>query len=624
MNLPFWLLTNIGLLISSSFVLVLFGERLPRRGDWIAFTALSSVLISIGMYWAGYLGSPDELSGAVGWVFRAEDARALRLGISADVLALLFTFTSALTGLLLLVLVQPKLLEFHPFPFALASVTLTLAGAAVSFLSTTPWLFAVGASLSLVGGAFSYRWHLAKKSGGGDAERFLRERLWSLLLIVVGSAAWASQGIEIRSDLGGDRFASSLGVFALGAIHLGVLIQCQALPFIGIHLESLESSPSLRLFTTQLLPSWSALVFLFRFHESFGPVGLHPLAGWVGVVLAGLSAAAGLMQREWRSAIPILGSTISLLAFAVLNLVGPGAAFCVLMGCGLGLLGLSLTAEMTEGAIQRPPVILQVPVFIAGAAISGVIGAASVSGFASWAQAYMASPWEFASVLLVIGALSIQTWRLAWVIIGKQGVPSLSWWKFSLLALFPMGGMSLLWTGVPIQGFESLFSGLSPLALPAFEAEAGSQSLAILQGLVIFGVVAGAWATASKGDRIQYAWQRFPRLSAFVAGGFGFDAMFGFLVLGLVRAGRWIDRGSHQALWGEWLPRAFSSTIWFVARPAFSADRRLRKVIDQTASESADFPGRLAQLIQNGDVQWYLFFAISCTFGLLVHFLLQL
>jgi hypothetical protein len=34
-----------------------------------------------------------------------------------------------------------------------------------------------------------------------------------------------------------------------------------------------------------------------------------------------------------------------------------------------------------------------------------------------------------------------------------------------------------------------------------------------------------------------------------------------------------------------------------------------------------EIPGKLLQLVQNGDVQWYLFFAMSCALAILIHFL---
>jgi hypothetical protein len=581
-------------------------------------------LISIGLYWGGYVGSPEEAGAAIGWIFRTEDSGALRLGLSADSLALGLTFLSALMGMAVMALILPKSSELHPARFVLGSLVLTVTGSSVCFLATTPWLFAFGVSLSVIGGAFSFRWHLQKGSSGAEAERFLRERLFSLLLLVVGVAAWSSQGIEVRAGSEG-AFSSSLGLLAIAAVYLGVIIQCQALPFIGIHMRGLESSPSLRLFTTQLLPAWSAFALLIRFHKEFLGLGVHAVAGWIGVALAVLSAATGLMQREWRSAVPILASTVSLLSFAALNFVGPGAAFCLLIGGGLGLLGLSLTAEMTEGSAQNPPAALRVPGFLSGAAVSGGIGMASATGFAAWARASIEIPIEFGLVLLAFGALSIQTWRTTWLIIRSQGMPTLPWWKLTLLVLIPFGAMSLVWTGVPIQGItESTGLSLLPMEHPATDGDAGIQSIAILQGILAFGLLIGAWATPLKGDRIQALWQRFPRFVGFVAGGFGFDAAFLGLLKGLIRAGVAVDLTTHQKLWGRWLPHALASSIRTVARPSVATDQKIRHGIDRTASAAADFPGRLAQLIQSGDVQWYLFFAIGCTLALLVHFLVKL
>ena len=154
--------------------------------------------------------------------------------------------------------------------------------------------------------------------------------------------------------------------------------------------------------------------------------------------------------------------------------------------------------------------------------------------------------------------------------------------------------------------------------------DTSTQALAILQALVAAGVLVGAWSTPLKGDRVLAFWHGFPRFSGFVAGGFGFDAAFSALLRGLLRVGKGVDAGTHQKLWGSWLPSAFAGTVRILARPSFRADVRIRRAIERGAAGSADFPGKLAQLVQGGDVQWYLFFAIGCASAILIHFWVKL
>jgi hypothetical protein len=69
------------------------------------------------------------------------------------------------------------------------------------------------------------------------------------------------------------------------------------------------------------------------------------------------------------------------------------------------------------------------------------------------------------------------------------------------------------------------------------------------------------------------------------------------------------------------MPNLLSFGVKNVSEVTRAIDLKLTESLDVSVKKLVDVPAKLLQLIQTGDLRWYLFFALSSGFALLAHFL---
>ncbi len=635
-NLPLWLISILGLLVLSGVLVIAMGSRLPRQGDWLVLTALSAVVIAIILHWSGYLGDGPLESELVGWVFRQGDDRSLRFGMAADHLGLLFVFLSALLGGAALFPLLRITTKSHAPQFVLGSIALSTVGSAVCWTATTPWLYSFGVTFLIVGGAFAFRRLPEKKNDGKDVERFLRERLLGFLFLLLGVGAWSSLGIDLRPDTGAS-WAGSLSTVALILLLFGVLFQFQAIPLLKSHLLAGETSGTLRLLATQIFPGWASFALLLRFQKDFEVLGVLGIASWISLGLALLTAFAGLLQREARNGVPMLQAVVFLIAFSALIQIGPGAAIAILLSATFGVLGISYVGELNpeEEERQRSPASAyslanRIPVFSAGLAVTGGLGLLSSAGFSLWVNALFGDPWALAGGLFVLSVFSAQAWRVVWLVLRSQPPRPHHWTTLLFPYVLSIGTIGVIWQGFPVVAlledanarlFQSIIEGPLGFKISGLDNDQGFSITAILQGVLVSSFLFASWLSAPTVDRLTGLWDRFPVTTRFIGEGYGLDKLAERLLTSVLRLGVTLSKVFDLKIWESWIPRLGEAAIANVSGPAGRADQRLRAWIDRSSARTVAFPGKLVQLLQSGDVQWYLFFAIGSALALLLHFM---
>jgi hypothetical protein len=112
-----------------------------------------------------------------------------------------------------------------------------------------------------------------------------------------------------------------------------------------------------------------------------------------------------------------------------------------------------------------------------------------------------------------------------------------------------------------------------------------------------------------------------PRFSAFVTSGYGVDVALSRLRAGLAWIGGASARIFDQGMWESKVPELLGRGLRRGAAAFAAADLSLSRGIGTLIRGSVDLPSRALQLIQSGDVQWYLFFAVGSGVAILAHFL---
>ena len=111
------------------------------------------------------------------------------------------------------------------------------------------------------------------------------------------------------------------------------------------------------------------------------------------------------------------------------------------------------------------------------------------------------------------------------------------------------------------------------------------------------------------------------RFFRFVASGYFIDEAGAKVVVGLDRVGGWLRDYVDGRLWNRWIPELLGNTLQRAGTWASVADEWIARSSRDAVVRITDAPTRLLQVIQNGNVQWYLIFALGSGFAILVHFL---
>src|SRR5690606_33852073 len=103
--------------------------------------------------------------------------------------------------------------------------------------------------------------------------------------------------------------------------------------------------------------------------------------------------------------------------------------------------------------------------------------------------------------------------------------------------------------------------------------------------------------------------------------GYGADRASAAVLALLGKSGASIQRWIDVKIWQEGIPGALYWMLSRVTRAFAWFDGRLIRAVDAGVRRSTEGPAKLLQLIQSGELQWYLFFAIGSGFAVLLHFL---
>jgi hypothetical protein len=95
----------------------------------------------------------------------------------------------------------------------------------------------------------------------------------------------------------------------------------------------------------------------------------------------------------------------------------------------------------------------------------------------------------------------------------------------------------------------------------------------------------------------------------------------GGIVVGLTSAGNFLERWLTENLSTGWIPKAITAALRYPSRLIDSVDQKAYAGEESLLRQWVDVPIKTLQLIQNGDLQWYLVFAMGCVVAILIHFL---
>jgi hypothetical protein len=641
---PSLLMVGVLTLMAGGLAAIIWGKKLPRQGDWLVGLGLLTLFILTGLNW-GVLS--DEAftpqTWLRGWIWPKEETGAITVGVLRDSLGLTLTTLTALVAASLLLGPGTQARTQRADRFY-ASLSFSTAGVALSWFALTPWLALTGLAITTFGGflALGSQWAVEKEAT--LASRFGWERSWGLLLALLGLCVLAggraplslinASGVGSWSAQSGNPLSDLLGA---GLLFVGALIQLQPFPFLGWVMSESDTPGPARIVLAQVFPAWSILALLIRLEPQLREVGVFPIWGWIGLVSALLTAAAGLFRHQWQSSLSAWTSAGFSLAVAVLAFAGPGPALCVAVGVGLGASALAgFSAALEEGGTDSSNHHLRgmwakVGCGLAAASGTGFVGFLAAGGGLRWLTIVGTQPALLAASAFVFFLFAFLGWKSAWMAITCKGSTQAPWSAVLAPYLLVMLSLGVVWTGTasgsiipgnPDRLFQSLLSLLFGAPGEAWGDEAGFVTASGLYwGASVLAIVLAYWTVGKKPEVWPSVSRSIPRISSFLASGYGVDVLFRRLLGILSAVGTWSVWLVDSKAWQGWVPMALATGLQRSASAIASADAKLSWQLGGVLRRPVEAGAKLLQLIQNGDVQWYLFFAVGSGIAILAHFM---
>lgn len=642
---PALLMAAVLALLGGSLIVLVWGRRIPREGDWLVSLGLLSVLVVSGIGWSlvadqGF--APQEWSR--GWIWPRDEAGAITVGVLRDTLGLSLSILSALVAASFLFGAGAPARESRPGRFY-SSLGLSAGGVALAWFAVTPWLSLTGNAIVVLGGflALGSRWE-----GPGEAKlatRFGWERSWGLLMLLLGlcvlaggrpplsmlhgsgAGAWASQAAGVS-------FSDQLGAAML---FLGAFAQLQPFPFLGWVMTESDTYCSSRVVLTQVFPAWAVFALLLRLEPQLRDVGIFPNLGWVALVSSVLAAAAGVFSNQWRLSLGAWVSAGFSLVVAALAFAGPAPALCLAIGVGLGASALAgFAGALEEGgpassAARQRALWAKVGCALAAAAGTGVVGFVSSGGSVHAVSLAWGQPVLIGAVSVVFFLYVFLGWKVAWQAMATKNNTQAPWAIVLAPYLLILLALGVTWTGTLSGGAipgnpDRIFSSLLTLFFgQAGEAWGEDAAIGPASGLYWMLVAVAAsvayWTAGRRPDFWPSVTGKAPRLSAFVTSGYGVDSLVSRVRDGLAWAGAVSVRFFDRNVWESWIPGLLGRGARRGAAAVAAADLQLSRGIGGMLKSWVEAPSKALQLIQNGDVQWYLFFAVGSGIAILAHFM---
>ncbi|MBC7691263.1 MAG: hypothetical protein H7222_05795 [Methylotenera sp.] len=622
------------------------GKRLPRQGDWLAGLGVLLIFAWVILSWG------TDHQWLVGWIWPKNEAISLQIGIWSDVLGSTLTFVGALlAGILLLSRRSagdaPQRVERQ-----YSASALSVSGLAFCWYALTPWLVFVGLGITLLGGVISLAASWDQDADAGIVASFIKERVASLTLMVIGASALASMGVPLQfahlETVKAWDFSSGLEVQALGAglLVFGWVLFVLPFPFLTYLARPSSVLPASRLTFAQLLPSWGAFAILFRLYPQLQATGVLPYFGWLALAASVLSSFMGFLQKDWKLALNCWLSSAFGFSAASLLFCGPTAAFACLICTGLAACMLAqsgCTLEDGKSSSETPKASTvngnskatwaKVSAFFAAAVGTGMIGFASCFGFIQTLGRSLYDVGLAVGFGIVLFLLSALIFRLALQQTQLSRSTPASWFSVLSPYLLLIPGVGILWNGsisggalpagvdlVQVMTIWDLPAYLNPKLITLDENGFLTASWIHWWVLVIAGLAA-YWFSVGKRDAVVSITERFPKFSSFVAHGYGMDLVLTRTFAGIHWVGNMLETAINDRFWNRFVPRVSKATTEFVGKTSASLDEAITVRITSGVRHFVDVPAKLLQLIHNGDVQWYLFFAIASGIAVLIHFL---
>lgn len=570
----------------------------------------------------------------VGWISERAAHGGITLGYLADELAILFGI--AVTVILALFsLARQERFGSRVIGLEVFTLLWGASGTILVCFSGTIWtgLFSLVILIVASSTALSEGWTHPK-----DAQILSRElfdRGTCLLLAMIGASLLSNYGEQLRfGQVSIDpvvTVGSKVGMFFLA---LGLIGQLRPVPFGGYaSCLSEESKGATHLVIRAVMPSLATIILLIRLSPFLNAYRCAEATAVIAAAAGLLSLLSCLSQKEFRQTIGLLLPGAFTLSAAMISggQVGAGLftgfSFCVIV---LAFLFLSnVPADFGKSAVFRGIVIS------GGLLGSGMTLGLGGAGFGDWLSRY--SPqysWEiairFTAYLLYAGAV----WKAGFLLVPERNDKKLNWESQLIPGILVAASLAIWWLGAfvdptafgeSVRLFGSLFEQsistvpaakiASETVLDRYLIEGAQAVLSVTFGLLLY------WMIRRRKSNAQTIEKIFPKIFAFLRDGYRVDKVREASVVGVSRVASAMNEVIEEKFWLSAYPRFSMRTVRSVSRAVARNESVFTKFIEEQVARLVGVWAKFFQLVQSGDIQWYLFVGLMVAVAMLIRYL---
>jgi len=519
----------------------------------------------------------------------------------------------------------------------LAGLAFSVCGVAISWIALTPWLSFVGISIALFGGFLSLSGEISSDPSEADfSTRFGWEHFLALIVAIVGGCIILNTGLVLRWDqMAAIKWPETV---RLGAILLlvGVFLLFRSVPFLGwISMSSRTYLPA-RAMISQIFVGWSAFALILRMDPVFRTLGLFPAFGWLALAIGFLTLLTGVFQVSWQKSLLVWIPASFCFQIAVMAFAGPGAATALMLGMSIGTIGVFMGAEvlLSEGKAKEGSggswdkgIWTRLNLFLAAGSATGTLGFVSFRGGIEFLIQIQNN-----LILTIAGGvfyfvLILSFWRIAWTVILLSKTATVGWVNVLSPLLIVSLSAGVLWSG-KMSGSE-LFIKEDPVFRSVwnvvFQKSFRLDNLWVnnevtMRAIWIYvaSLILAATGAFFMAKRNQSSSNKF---LAYFRTGYLLDRVTGIVFSGCIKGFEKINELMDRIIWNDLLAGLSGKALVLCSRGFVFLNIKSHERVDATLRRVISVPVRVLQRIQNGDLQWYLAFAVGSSMAVLLHFI---
>ncbi len=617
-------------------VVLSVGNRLSRNGDWLSVTAVFGLLVVFSLAWSEYVHiGMSPVTFLKTWWVGGESSDVFLIGFLNDPYSLTVSFLFCFLSLM--IFLARDAIEKRQFVERIyAAIPIALGGLTLCWLSATPWLSFLGLFIAVLGGFISSdtSWDRTVTEANW-ANRFIRDHCIGILISFTGACVLLSVGVGLRWDQVALDYFNPHVQLGFGLFLLGLLIHFRPFPFFGWINELPPGQFLIRLFLMQLVPVWASFAFIFRSYPLLKATGVLEIFGWICIALSFLGYLIGLFQDNSKKILFSLCSSGSLLAVSMLCFASDRASFLFMVGLTLAALLIGMVISLVDLAPEKPKgqnqsIVLKIFVFFGGVIGSGLAGFVSSGASLKWIHLsqFNVLLLTFASLLLFLHVFNF--WNLVWRVVSKDLNREISPWSLTAGVMIILFSTGLIWTGTVTGGLffedqDQLVFSFSDLLFGSHQTLGSvlrDQQKFLTASSFYWAVVLLALGAAygAKGQWNSF-YKKVPKVTELVGQSFKMDKTVRAMFRAVVAFSYRIEVFISETIFHYFIPKLMSSAFLRISKRLRKFDEKIVNSMNHSANRSIGLPAKMIQLIQNGDIQWYILIAFGTAVAIMLHFI---